>query len=246
MMTNLNMIFVFCFLLFINCYKSFGKEISNQVFLCSPEAPPYSGAHLKSGGPLTELIIKALNLSGFNVTVRFAPWVRIVKDAKNDKCIVLGLWSTENRKKSFHFSQSPIVNQSLGLFVNSNNLPIKKNKGILAIERFSYVAKTLNLENFTVYEVTSIQQGLDMLVKSRIDVLYGEIGHINHLINLNEQLKDKIKIIPPLLETKLGYLSIAKSYPNAESILKLFDENLEQTIAESNILNESWLPKQGR
>jgi hypothetical protein len=221
-----------------NCIST---EIDSKALLCVPEAPPYSGSQLPNGGPLTKVVVEALHLANINVEIRYAPWARILHDAGNGNCLILGLWSTKQRRDLFHFSTHPIVKQELGLYTINNNF-IESKKGILAVERSSYMPDTLKQRAAGLYEVTSIKQGLEMLAKSRVDALYGEMGHINYLLHFNDVFKNKNNISFQTLETKFGFLAISKSTPHAISILKSFDTNIEAAFKQANITDNSWVP----
>jgi len=224
------------------CFNCTSTEISSKVFLCVPEAPPYSGSQLPNGGPLTKVVVEALHLANISVEIRYAPWARILHDAGNGNCLILGLWSTKQRRAIFHFSTHPIVKQTLGLYTTNNKSFTAIEKGILAVERSSYISDTLKQQAAGLYEITSIKQGLEMLAKSRVDALYGEMGHINYLIHLDDVFKNKINISFQTLETKFGFLAISKSNPHAISILKSFDLNIEAAFKQANITENSWVP----
>ncbi len=224
------------------CFNCTSTEISSKAFLCVPEAPPYSGSKLPNGGPLTKVVVEALRLAKINVEIRYAPWARILHDAENGNCLILGLWSTKQRRAIFHFSTHPIVKQTLGLYtINKKNFTEIDN-GILAVERSSYISESLKQQAAELYEITSVKQGLEMLAKSRVDALYGEMGHINYLIHLDDVFNNKNNISFQTLETKLAFLAISKSNPHAISILKLFDRNIEAAFKQANITNNSWVP----
>lgn len=66
-----------------------------------------------------------------------------------------------------------------------------------------------------------------MLAKSRVDALYGEVGHIDYLINRDEKLMKGIDVTIQKVDTKFGFLVVFKNHPNGISIINSFDENIE-------------------
>lgn len=220
----------------------FSAEINSKEFLCVPESPPYSGSQLPNGGPLTEVVVETLRLAKIKVELRHAPWARILHDAKNGECLVLGLWSTKQRRAIFHFSSLPIIKQELGLFTTNKSSFSDLGKGVLAVQRFSYVPPKLMQQAGNIYEVTSIKQGLEMLAKSRVDVLYAEMGHVNHLIGLDDVFKKTNRIFTQKVETKLGYLAISKNHPNATRILNSFDKNIKPVFKQIDNTDNQWVP----
>lgn len=121
---------IFSGLISHNCLSN---EVANEEILCVPESTPYSGSQLPNGGPLTKVVVKTLNLAGINVKVKHAPWARILHDAENGKCLILGLWPTEQRKSIFHFSIHPIVKQELALYTTNNKNSSWLQERILAV-----------------------------------------------------------------------------------------------------------------
>jgi hypothetical protein len=186
--------------------------------------------------------VETLRLAKIKVKIRYAPWARILHDAKNGECLVLGLWSTKQRKAIFHFSSLPIIKQELGLFTTNKNSFSDLSKGVIAVQRLSYVPEKLIQQAENVYEITSIKQGLEMLAKSRVDVLYAEMGHVKHLISLDDAFNKTKKIFTQKIETKLGYLAISKSHPNATSILNSFDKNIKTAFKQIAPTDNHWVP----
>jgi len=211
-------------------FNCFGYETTKEVVLCVPETPPYSGKDLKNKGPLSELIVNSLKLTGINVQIQIAPWARIIHEAENGRCMIGGLWPTKLRKKLFHFSSKPVVKQVLGMYIRKDKTLQDIQGGTLAIQRLSYLPAELRQQNWLFHELTYPSQGLGMLARSRVDALFAETGHINYLIAQDDTLAKTIKLAIPELQVVYGYLAVSKKNRNAKEIIDAFDNNVEKVL----------------
>lgn len=217
-------------LLLVSSFCCFCYETAKEEVLCVPETPPYSGQDIINKGPLSEIIVNTLRVTGIDVQVQIAPWARIMHEAENDRCMIGGLWPTKLRKTLFHFSTKPVIKQMLGLYIRSDKTLQDVQGGSLAIQRFSYLPTVLIQENWMLHELTYPSQGLGMLALSRIDALFAETGHINYLIAQNDILAKEIQLAIPELQAVYGYLAISKTNPNAKEIIDAFDNNVEMVL----------------
>ncbi|KGJ95096.1 substrate-binding periplasmic protein [Colwellia psychrerythraea] len=217
-------------LLLVTSFYCFGYETTKKEVLCVPESPPYSGKNIINKGPLSEVIVNALNLTGINVQVMIAPWARIMHEAENDRCMIGGLWPTKRRKALFHFSTKPAIKQMLGLYIRSDKTLKEVQGGILAMQRSSYLPAVLMQQNWMLHELTHPSQGLGMLALSRVDALFAETGHMNYLIAQDDILTKEIKLAIPELQAVNGYLAVSKKNPNAKEIIDTFDKNVEKVL----------------
>ena len=134
-------------LFLMTSFCCFGYELTKEEVLCVPETPPYSGKDIINNGPLSEVIVNTLRLTGINVQVQVAPWARIMHEAENDRCMIGGLWPTKLRKTLFHFSTKAVIKQMLGLYIRSDKTLQDVQGGTLAIQRLSYLPAVLIQQN---------------------------------------------------------------------------------------------------
>jgi polar amino acid transport system substrate-binding protein len=217
-------------LFLVTSFYCSGYEKIKKEVLCVPESPPYSGKNIINKGPLTEVIVNALTLTGINVQVMIAPWARIMHEAENDRCMIGGLWPTKHRKTLFHFSTKPAIKQTLGLYIRSDKTLQGVQGGILAMQRSSYIPEVLMQQNWMLHELTHPSQGLGMLVLSRVDALFAETGHMNYLIAQDDTFTKKIRLVIPEMQAVYGYLAVSKKNPNAKKIIDAFDNNVEKVL----------------
>lgn len=217
-------------LLLVTSFYCSGYEKAIKEVLCVAESPPYSGKNIANKGPLTEVIVNALTLTGIKVQVMIAPWARIMHEAQNDRCMIGGLWPTKRRKTLFHFSTKPAIKQMLGLYIRSDKTLQEVQGGILAVERASYIPEVLMQQSWMLHELTHPSQGLAMLALSRVDALFAETGHMNYLIAQDDILTKEIKLAIPEVQAVYGYLAVSRNNPNAKKIIDTFDKNVEKVF----------------
>lgn len=218
-------------LLFASFSCSAQPLIKNEV-LCIPDSPPYSGQSLQYNGPLAELIVNSLKMSNIELTLISPPWARIMRKAKDAKCIIAGLWPTAQRKEHFYFSTKPVIKQTLGLYIEKHRQLTDISNGTLALQRSTYVSKNMPKKAWKFYDVRSIKQGAQMLALSRVDALYAEVGRMSYLLSKNDDLAKKIKLSQPIIEHVYGYLAVSKKHKNAKSIINALDSNIEKALLE--------------
>lgn len=217
-------------LLLIASFHSSAQPLIKNDVLCIPDSPPYSGKSLQYNGPLTELIVNSLKKSNIELTLISPPWARIMHEAKEAKCIIAGLWPTAQRKEHFYFSEKPVIKQTLGLYIRKDRQLTDISNGTLAIQRSTYVSKNISITDWNIYDVSSINQGAQMLALSRVDALYAEVGRMDYLLSKNEDFAKKIKLSQPIIEHVYGYLAISKKHKNAKNILNALDSNIEKVL----------------
>ena len=211
-------------------FSCFGNVSMVTETLCIPDSPPYSGTSLPNNGPLAELVVNALKLANIKVELTFPPWARIIKEASNGHCMIAGLWPTAQRKELFYFSEKPIIKQSLGLYISKDRNIEDITNGLMAVQRSTYLSNKISRNDWRFYEVRSIAQGAQMLARSRVDVLYAEVGRMNYMMINDPQLAENIKLTSPIIEQVYGYLAISKKHKNAKEIMAIFNNKAEQAL----------------
>lgn len=228
------------------------KPLAAKEVLCIPEAPPYSSKKLGSDAILTNLVLKVFKLTEYSVTPKYDVWARLFHDADNGKCLLVGVWRNPKRDKQFLYSSKPIIKQHLGVYIRSNQTLEDTKGGVLAIERSSYVfqnatdmsylPKELNEHQWTFKKITSIEQGIKMLLTSRVDAVYSETGHTDHLLSSNQNMADKIQKTTPIIDTKLAYIAVSKKHKKGKKILVEFDANMSIIFTKDVRQKYNWIP----
>ncbi|KAG1694899.1 hypothetical protein GQR58_006837 [Nymphon striatum] len=217
-------------IILITSSHCFANEDIKREVLCVVKQLPVASKSLPNSGPLVDLVVRSLKKSDIEVEVLFTSWARVLHEAEHGRCMIAGMWPSDQRKTVFHFSSKPVIKQTLGIYTR-NGMSIDDVKGgFLAVERSSYISSNLDLNNWKPIEVKTPHQGAKMLALSRVNALYAEIGNMNYQIASDEDLTGKIKLAEPEIETVFGYLTISKNKNNATALIEAFDKNRDEAM----------------
>jgi polar amino acid transport system substrate-binding protein len=87
--------------------------------IVADEWPPMTGSSLNHGGFSLQLTQEVLQALGYQTSVEFIPWKRIMRTRKLGEFeVVSAMWKDEGREVDFHFS-APYLNNKV-LFVSLN------------------------------------------------------------------------------------------------------------------------------
>ena len=106
--------------------------ISLSIFVCSALAqeknvslsyvsyPPFYGKAMENGGPITEIIVQAFKVQGYQVKLEQLPWSRALEWTKEGKYDgIYSAWFREDREEFFVFSD-PLPANEIVLFKHKN------------------------------------------------------------------------------------------------------------------------------
>ena len=92
---------------------------NKKIKVASVEYLPYYGAKLLERGPITEIVVAALEAAGYkkeNIDITFMTWARAIDSTKKGKYhALMTAWYSEDRIKDFHYSD-PLPPNELGLY----------------------------------------------------------------------------------------------------------------------------------
>lgn len=202
------------------------------VQLCVTEFPPFNSQALPRHGPLIEIAVEAFRRSGSAVEVQFLPWARLMKEAEEGKCAVLGLWRNEARDQLFDYSQA-IMQMELGYFGKRSVALDPSNskaasKPSICTQRGSYLSPAIQQLDLHFEPVLDLPTCLRMLAKGRVDLAYGNKTLGLHFLHqaANQELATELEWKAPALENKDHLLAVRKTDPRSERILRDFNRGL--------------------
>ena len=178
-----NELYFFFILGILNSPISYSKEVK----MVTVNWPPYFAQKLKGEGFVTKVIRESLKIKGHSLKVKYIPWKRAVKEAKNGlrHHALLGCFFTKEREKIFDYSNE-IASAAFHFLLRKG---VKKTsvqspeelKGLtLGIVRGYAISEKLkkfmgqsagNGGLKSVFESTNLPQLLKMIEKKRIDVI---------------------------------------------------------------------------
>ena len=217
---RVNVIVLIAFFLF-----SLSAQASESVVLCVGDAPPYIGRDLPDGGPLLEVVREAFARQKILTTVVFAPWARLIKMGEAGGCVMVGLWRNAHRDEIFTYSSGPVVIQKLGLY-KRKNMVISHEKMVVGVERGSYISPYVLAQPWRRVENTIQLQNLRLLKAGRIDLVYGDLGTLDHLLAGEPELAEGVEFPATVIEEKPAYLAAAKSIPGVGLLMDSFNQGM--------------------
>ncbi|ALT77827.1 substrate-binding periplasmic protein [Paucibacter sp. KCTC 42545] len=211
-----------------------------SVQLCLTEFPPFNSQDLPGRGPLIEIAVEAFRRSGSSVEVHFLPWARLMKEAEEAKCAILGLWRNEARDRLFAYSQ-PIMQMELGYFGKRGSAsdpsgPKTAGGQSICTQRGSYLSPALQQLDLRFEPVLDLPTCLRMLAKDRVDLAYGNKALGMHFLNqaANREIAALVQWKSPELESKDHLLAVLKTDPRRERILRDFNRGLASMRADGS------------
>lgn len=223
---------------------------AEPIKLASLDWEPYIGQKLKNQGYVAELVMAAFKKAGYDVTIDYMPWARVVKlSEKGTYDGYFPEYYSDSLKEKFHVSD-PMPGGPLGLFKRKGEAITYSKLEDLKPYKIGVVRGYINTAEFDAAdylkkdEANDDLQNFKKLLKKRIDLVVSDkfVGLYVVEQNIPESLKD-IEFIDPPLETKDLYICISKQTPDALVKIKAFNKGLK-TLKESGQV-ESILKKHG-
>lgn len=221
------------FMLFIIVFlSSFGEKI----ILNTMDSPPYQ-IEKDNSGFLVEISKEALVRSGYEVEIRFVPWVRAMEEGKSGHVDgIIGAWYSKERENFFYYSK-PIGQSTLSLlklkersFPDENIEELRKYK--IGFVKSYYYPEILDKSMFKNYLLTN---NTDVLIKFLLYKKVDLIPEVYEVVNytLKTSYKNYIGLIEAVgdpLEVNQIYVVFSKKKKNAGKLLGDFNRELDRMI----------------
>ena len=211
--------------------------------------PPFTDVK-ENKSILTVLAQEALYRSDINSEIEFGDWNQILE--KIDKGELDGspaLWETPERKERFYLSKPFLYSQLIlvgrkGSDVSSTSFEDLEGKKIGVVQDYPY-GEFKGRDKVELIKGKGNQNNLEKLLSDEIDYMLVDALIIQYM--LKYQLNDVTTHLAigqePLLVKSL-HLGLRKDVENAEEILKKFDEEIAEMIADgtfNDILEVNWV-----
>lgn len=237
--------FIFIFILFF-CGNVISKEKKELkvIKLATVDYLPYYGKDVKDNGPFSEITREAFKNAGYKLELHFIPWARALKMAKKGKIYqgLLGAWDNEERRKDFLYTNEILPSDIH--FLTTEKLKdfkftsLKDFKGykIGVIRGYSYYKEFYENEQLRKIVLNNEVDLINALKTHKVDFIIDSKLILLGLIkdNYPEEKSNFHLIYPPAAKQPL-YNTISKKYPNAEIIIKEFNQSLEDLKKDGEI-----------
>lgn len=238
-------------LLCLFCLLTFSQAIgqNTEVKLGADIWPPFTDVK-ENKSILTVLVQEALYRRNINSDIEFDEWkdvMRKIDEGKLDGS--LALWESPERKERFFFSKPYLYSQLVlvgrkGSDVSATSFRDLEGKKIGVVQDYAYGAFE-GRDKVELIDGKGNQKNLEKLLSGDIDYMLVDALIIQYM--LKYQLNDVTAHLAigqrPLL-TKSLHLGLRKDLENAEFILKEFDEEIAEMIADetfNEILELNWI-----
>lgn len=204
---------------------------SSVVFACN-EFPPYKMENSASGlaGFDVEFLKEAFMRVGISLNIQYMPWKRALEEARQGR--VNGVCScshTKEREKYLSFS-SPLGKASAGLFsLTENNfarlgtIEAIGSQSVGVIRGYNILKNLYAAGTENIIELSSERQGLQLLLKGRLDYYYSYESPARFYL---ARLKQSDKISYDEIDFSNYYSCFSKSSEGSEILLEKFNAGL--------------------
>lgn len=203
---------------------------SNVITMATTDWPPYYSSQLTNGGPVVEVTREALRRAGYKLVIKWIPWARAVfKTNEGDFHALLGCFNNSDRAKTMIFSEPIGRSEFFLVSYKDRNIRYKTFKDlspylIATLRGYKVNYEFDNAKYLTKKEVGTIKQGLGMLQKKRVDLIYEDkLVLINEARRWYPGLLDKIEYLKPALASKDVYIGFSKKIKGIQKIVKKFN-----------------------
>ncbi|WP_158999745.1 substrate-binding periplasmic protein [Pigmentibacter ruber] len=198
---------------------------------------------------IMNIIAKEINLT---IEYKLQNWPKAVEDASLGKYAIIGFSRSNERLKTFDFSEEPLYYDKI-IVVTTQKNPLKfesyedlKNKKIAVIRgtNYGYIFEKMLKENgFKHVETYSLESQLELLLKDKIDGfligsgtegLYSAIRDSKNPVIQKRQ--NEFRILKKPFNLDPNYIAILKSR-NQKPLLNKIDEALKKLKADGKLIH---------
>ncbi len=145
------------------------------LLICTNNYEPYYGETLPDFGPVMQITRLAFAAAGYDVSVRFMPWARVLKEAQAGRCdVVAAVWFDTGRKEWMALTDALLMNEN-GLYKRSSDELVFRGFADLAVKdvvigtvRGYITPQGLDEAGVLTEEVSADVLNMEKLLKGRI------------------------------------------------------------------------------
>lgn len=243
---------VFCVL--VMSASSGWSQQPETIYMTSLEWPPYTGAELPNLGASIQIARQAFDAVGYNLSIKFYPWKRTVRTARNDHNFIgfLPEYYSLEKEKDFICSK-PIGTSPLGFISIAEDKfvweDLKDLKGKVIGVVLGYV-NTAEFDQMVADGVLSVDYSRDdvtnirKLLRGRIDLAVIDKNVFEYLMNVYPEFSrddDRVVFNKKLLEVKELYACFRRG-AEGKALCSKFNEGLKKidiNIFQKKYINNS-------
>ncbi|ELP6119381.1 TPA: transporter substrate-binding domain-containing protein [Vibrio vulnificus] len=203
---------------------------------------PYFIDNVSSPGVALEIVDAAFSCEGYSLAVTYMPWVRAFKTVSRNRAdVVMGLWWSREREKTFAFSEPYLVNSlhlvSLGSTPLTNNDLFIDNLRVGSVTGYHYADSFMANPKLVHHQSYRPIELIEWLVKRRIDgALIDKLTFEFYVNRLGYDIEEFFVNPKPFVEYPL-HLAVNKMNPDADKIIADFNKGI-QLITETGLVDD--------
>ncbi|MFT5594429.1 MAG: polar amino acid transport system substrate-binding protein [Oceanicoccus sp.] len=202
----------------------------NVIRIVADEWPPMTSSELHKGGFSVHLIVEVLTALGYESSVEFVPWKRIMRTRERGAYdIIPAIWHTPEREPFFAFTQPYLENKIVFASLQEtafvfSGLPSLENKKIGIVSSYSYPQSMLDYDKARWLAGIDTHQNVKKLLTKRLDMVIGADAVIRYEAqkNIGSSVPLYFDTAHPI-ETQPLHMAINRTLPKHEKLTKEID-----------------------
>ena len=221
--------------LFALCTQASGKTL----VIGTTEYPPYTSQSSKHNGFVNRVIAHAFKNKNIEVDFAFVPWQRALNMSREGNYDGLSFsFESANRRKSFLFSDPVSKHDEVFFHMRTNIMPDWERLSDLEGKRFGATRGYLYTQEFwglgkkgvlNIETTATDELNFKKLIAGRIDLF--PMDSITGWLMIRTKISTYMEVLtthPKPLRSTAGFFCISKHLPNANALMTLFNEGLQQ------------------
>jgi polar amino acid transport system substrate-binding protein len=215
------------------------KSEAPQVKLGGHAWGPYLGKHLPNYGLAADIVTAAFTRVGYQVTIEFMPWSRVVEESANGELDgSIATWHTPERAESLYFSDSYVDNKLV--FIKRSNDPFEFQGAVQAQQSIANKGYRLGIIDDFAYgkEFDQVKSLFNLEVREYCSQLFRDVANKNldlalvdhwvadtELTNKKHIAEHLMRVVGTLASRSL-HVTIPKSSKNGKTLIDAFNTGL--------------------
>ncbi|WP_421866107.1 substrate-binding periplasmic protein [Motiliproteus sp.] len=207
---------------------------TRPLLIAAPEFAPYVDSQLDGSGWAWEVLEAAFEGSGYQPKLQILPWpraVRMVEEGALDGLYIAN--RTVERERWALFSD--VVGDEVAVFWRHRNNPLSYRdfndaRGLkLGALRDSVQLQTLQGQGFDALALNDFEQGFQLLIRRRIDLMLADRYVIGHLLQADGQpLQPQVVPLYPAVAARSFHLAVSRKRIDSRPVIEAFNQGLER------------------
>nr|WP_289848874.1 transporter substrate-binding domain-containing protein [Paraglaciecola arctica] len=193
-------------------------------------------------GLASDIISQIMSSMDMPYKIIIVPWKRAQTMIENGQAdVIIGPYKTAKREALFDFSAHPFYKDKMVLFAHrSNTIQWTGNLSTLQGKTLGVPLGWTGGENYesskhliNIYNVPRLRNGIQMVVKKRIDFVLANLRNAEFIIS-NEKLAKDLQLLLPEIQSTNGYFGFSKTSNNS-SFKRMFSDELSKLFNQGEI-----------